>query len=238
MLYDCPNCKYPIEKGFVLCPTCGALLELGPQGFLQKGVLCFDCGHENERIGDVSCPNCGKKYSIECPNCKNETDPKGSFCNSCGYDLNSDRQKSREIHEKSLKKPINPPNIKVSLMVLLIGIAVALVAIFWSPKQIFSGLFLIASAIVFGALFAIATHLPFLSKKPKRIGKYQEIYSSYNPFLAEHVRAILEHEGVEAFIYNRYSVALAPFDPKGARVLVPKVKIEESERILKDFGLI
>lgn len=238
MFYDCPNCKYAAEKSFVLCPICGALLELDPQGFLQKGILCFDCGHENERADETYCPKCGKKYSIECPNCKKETDPKGAFCNSCGYDLNLDRQKAREIFERGAKKPIAPPSVRTSLVILAIGIIAAVVAIFWAPKNLFREFFLIASAIVFGALFALATHIPLFFKKPKRLGKYQEVYSSPNPFLAEHVRAILEHEGVEAFIYNRYSVALAPFDPKGARVLVPKIMVEQAEQILKDFGLV
>lgn len=238
MIYECPNCKYPLEKGIVLCPMCGALLELGAQGFLQKGILCFACGYENERSGEIYCPNCGKKYSIECPNCKKETDLKSAFCSNCGYDLNLDRQKAKDVFEQSSKKPIAPPSIRVSLVILTIGVIVAISAIFLAPKSLGHQLSLLAFAIVFGALFALAMHLPFFSKKPKRVGKYQEVYSSINPFLAEHVRTILEHEGIEAFIYNRYSVALAPFDPKGARVLVPKIKVEQAERILKDFGLI
>ncbi|HDH97246.1 MAG TPA: DUF2007 domain-containing protein, partial [Proteobacteria bacterium] len=128
--------------------------------------------------------------------------------------------------------------VGISLVILVAGIGLAAAAIAWAPERLFAELVMVASALVFGAIFALATHLPFLSKKPKRLGKYQEVYSSLNPLLAEHVRTILDMEGIEAFIYNKHSVHLAPFDPKGARVMVPKTKVASAESILRDFGLI
>ena len=238
MLYDCPSCGYPAEKGYVLCPVCGALLELGAQGFRQRGWMCFACGHENESSKDRSCPACGKAYLMECPSCGEEIEPKSSFCPRCGYDLNAHRQSERDAHERGMRKPIEPPGVGISLVILVAGIGLAAAAIAWAPERLFAELVMVASALVFGAIFALATHLPFLSKKPKRLGKYQEVYSSLNPLLAEHVRTILDMEGIEAFIYNKHSVHLAPFDPKGARVMVPKTKVASAESILRDFGLI
>ena len=238
MIYDCPACSYPLERSFVLCPMCGAALELGPQGFVQRGWMCFACGRENPNSRDRACLSCGERYSIECPNCGAEAEPKSSFCPECGFDFGADRQRARDAYERGAREPIRPPSIGVSLAILLAGLALAAAAVFVAPERLFAELLAIASAVVFAALFAIATHLPFLSRKPKRLGRYQEVYSSLNPMLAEHVRAILELEGIEAFIYNRYGVALAPFDPKGARVMVPKDKVDAAEGILKDFGLL
>jgi len=238
MLFDCPSCGYPAYKGFVLCPVCGALLELGAQGFVHKGWMCFACGHENNNAKDTSCPDCNRRYAIECPECGEENAPKSAFCAHCRYDLNADRQRERDSHDKSARKPIEPPRVGVSIALLAVGIAIAVWAAFWAPQRLFSELVIVAVAMVFGALFALATHLPFLAKKPKKLGNYQEVYSSLNPFLAEHVRTILDIEGIEAFIYNKHSVHLAPFDPKGARVMVPKTKVADAESILKDFGLV
>ena len=95
-----------------------------------------------------------------------------------------------------------------------------------------------------GASFAILLAVSVLlfrkdasnKARPRVSGNLVEVYRTFDLSQAEHLAALLNSEGIQTFLHNRFATTLMPISMRGIQVMADKDKIKECLEIMKAFG--
>lgn len=96
----CPICAVRIPKDTFVCPICGAALNFDAQRqiFQFYGVICNNCGYQNDSSSLRKCQRCSQRFSITCPRCGITLPLTQHYCASCRlpirdfWELESEKQ--------------------------------------------------------------------------------------------------------------------------------------------------
>ncbi len=241
---NCPSCGALVTGKSSLCALCGAIYQIEKSKVAQIGQTCFLCGHQTEIVGD-RCPLCNAIYMVECPSCDFEYETGLRECPACGYDTAKESEKpveQRGGEQKvfSMKSFYILRRVAV-VIALMAGIFYLFEKIDWHGPTGFLGfilIFAVLSVVIVYVIYAPGAGPPYREKKKrsKGQGRFTMVYRTLDLPRAEHLRSLLNSEGVPAFIYNQHATTLDPFDIfTGIRIMVPKERLKETENIMKAF---
>jgi Putative prokaryotic signal transducing protein/Double zinc ribbon len=210
------------------------------------GQTCFACGQETDGA-PKTCPECKSPFLIECPKCEAAFEPGATTCPSCGIDLLAETRAELE-RERSESRPLKSETA-TQVFFRIIAVVAVMAGLFWLVERLdWSGP---ESLIGMGAILAVMSltvvyvlYSPFFGStgkkrriRPRRGGRFAEVYRTLNLPRARHLKSLLDSEGIPTFIYNENATTLDPFDPfTGIRVMVPSDKLEEVTALMPAFG--